>query len=244
MNRARKWWIAAAGGLAVAAAIGIGAGAMAQTPVPGTGTGTTFLDRVAGKLGIESATLRDAVTSSANDEIDARVASGDLTQEQADAMKERVANAPDQAFGGIGRGGPGGHHGGPGGFGFFGGGEELAAFLGTDATTLRTEMQADGATLATVSESHGKSRDEIKAFLTDQIKAHLDEEVATGEHTQAEADAKLATFTTNLDAMIDGTPPQRGPGGMRRGPFGGESDGAPLPEVTPSSGATSGANNG
>src|SRR6185295_12721814 len=94
----------------------VGAGAvMAQTPVPGTtGTGTTLLDRVAQKLGIESSTLSTAIKSSANDDIDAKVASGQLTQAQADAVKQRIANAPAGAplFGGgfgdhrgMGRGG-------------------------------------------------------------------------------------------------------------------------------------------
>ena len=222
MNRFRKWWVIAVVGVVATAAVGVASGVMAQTPVPTiTGDGTTFLDRVAEKLGITSDTLREAVKDSASDEIDERVASGDLTQEQADAMKERIADAPDEALGGFGHGpgfGRGGH--------FFFGGDELATFLGVTADELRTELQADGATLASVAEAHGKSRDELKAFLTEQIKTHLDEEVADGRHTQEEADQKLAAFTENLDEMIDGTLPAFGPG-MHRG-FGG-SDGTMLP---------------
>lgn len=234
MNRFRKWWVIAVVGVVATAAVGVASGVMAQTPVPTiTGDGTTFLDRVAEKLGISGDTLRDAVESSANDEIDERVASGDLTQEQADAMKERIANAPDEAFGRFGHGpgmGRGGH--------FFFGGDELATFLAVTADELRTEIQADGATLASVAEAHGESRDELKAFLTEQIKTHLDDEVADGRHTQEEADQKLAAFTENLDEMIDSTMPQGGPG-MHRGFPGGHFGAPPSDGTTPESGTSS-----
>jgi polyhydroxyalkanoate synthesis regulator phasin len=171
--------------------------------VPGVDAGQTMLDRVAAKLGIDSVTLRDAIESSASDEIDERVAAGELTQEQADAMKERLADAPENAL--IGGGFRHGH--GPGGGGHFCAGEELATFLGITQDELRTELQADGATLATVAEAHGKSRDDLKAFLMEQFTAKLDERVAAGDLTQEEADARLAEKTANLDAIIDGTMP-------------------------------------
>lgn len=210
MKQLRRWHLAVIGGIAAVAVLGTAAGVLAQEPVPGAGASPTFLERVAQKLGIDTGTLRDAVTSSANDEIDERVQSGDLTQEQADALKERVASAPDDAFG---LGGRGLHV--KGRFGFFGG-EELATFLGVTAEDLRTELQADGATLASVATAHGKSRDELKAFLTAEFQSHLAEHVANGDLTQEEADARLADKTANLDAMIDGTSPfhrfHRGPG--------------------------------
>src|SRR6185295_17871443 len=97
----------------------------------------------------------------------ARVASGELTQAQADQIKQQIANAPADApfFGG----GPGDHgRGGPG----FGGGDpaKIADFLGITADQFHTEIDATGATLATVAQAHGKSRDELKAFLTDEAK--------------------------------------------------------------------------
>jgi uncharacterized protein YidB (DUF937 family) len=232
----RKWHIAAASAAVAALAFVAVAvtGVGAQTPVPGASSGQTFLDRVASKLGIPTSSLRDAVNSASNDEIDARVASGELTQQQADALKRRIASAPDGAFGfrgpGFGRGhGPGGPHGvDP---------DVLASFLGTDAATLRTELQADGATLATVAQAHGRSRDELKSFLSDQIKAHLDQEVADGRITQAEADQKLADATANLDAAIDRGGPPFG-GRHHRFDDDGDAPGAPVPSsATPSGGA-------
>lgn len=232
MKGIRRWHLWVIGAVVTAAVIGTAAGVMAQTPVPGvTGTSPTFLERVAQKLGIDVGTLRDAVKSSANDVIDEKVQSGDLTQAQADQLKERVANAPDNAFGWPGFG--------PRGFGKHGGwmrgfdGAALAQFLGISTDQLQTELRADGATLASVAQAHGKSRDELKAFLTDQAKAALDQAVKNGALTQAQADSKLADLTANLDQIIDGTMPCGG--GHFRGPFWG---GPPQAPATPSSGGS------
>lgn len=67
-----------------------------------------------------------------------------------------------------------------------------------------------------MAQNHGKSRDQLKAFLSAEQKTHLDEQVAAGRMTQAQADAKLAEFSANLDTRIDQVgKPARGmqPGG-------------------------------
>lgn len=231
MKILRRWWVPAAAAVALTAAIGLGASVMAQTPAPGTDDGTSILDRVAQKLGISSDTLGEAIESSLNEEIDERVASGDLTQEQADAIKARIAALPDDAL----LGGPHGRgFGGPGRHGHFAMavGADLAEFLGITTEELRTELQADGATLATVAAAHGKTRDELKSFLTSQIKARLDERVANGDLTQEEADERLANRTEKIDDIIDRELP--GPGRF----FGGR-EGMPFDDGEPSTEPTS-----
>ena len=72
--RRRKWLIAAAGATLV---VVLGAGAvMAQSP--GHGIGTSFLDRVAQKLGIDTPKLQKAITDTRNEDIDSAVANGDI----------------------------------------------------------------------------------------------------------------------------------------------------------------------
>ena len=241
MKRLRKWWIAL-GLVAVLAIVGGGV-AMAQTATPGTGSGTSFLDRVAQKVGIDTPKLQNAIKGAKSDEIDARVASGDLTQAQADALKQRIANAPADApffgggFGGHGRGMERGGFGDP---------TKLATFLGITPAQLRTELDANGATLATVAQAHGKSRDDLKAFLTDDAKTRLAQEVTDGRITQAQADARLAQLTANLDARIDGTMPAgHGHDGMG-GPMGGRGmdDGGFGAPAIPGATGTATANNG
>lgn len=240
MNKLNTWTLAAIGGVLLAGALGVGA-VMAQTPsttptttvpgttVPGTGaTPNTFLSRVAQKLGIDAATLQNAIKTTQYEDIDARVAAGTLTQAQADQMKQRIASAPAGTFFGGGFGERGPRHGGP------VDPQKIAAFLGIPAGQFRTEMSAAGATLATVAQAHGKSRDDLKAFLTTEAKTRLAADVTSGKLTQAQADARIAQMTANLDQMIDAT-------GRRGGPRPGDSDGSPAPSTTP---AASGANNG
>ena len=59
--------------------------------------------------------------------------------------------------------------------GFFGGLSEsdLAGFLGITQDQLLSELQADGATLATVAQAHGKSRDDLQTFLTDALTKNI-----------------------------------------------------------------------
>jgi uncharacterized protein YidB (DUF937 family) len=190
----------------------LGGGAvMAQTPA--AGNGSTFLDRVAQKLGIDTPKLQQAITDTRNEDIDAAVANGDLTQKQADALKERIQNAPVGGFGEHSFGGPKGFRqfdgfkGGPG-FGFGMGladiPQQFADFLGITTDVLMTELRADDATLATVAEAHGKSRDELKSYITTTAKTKLDEVVTNGNLTQKHEDEMLAMLSDNLDKIIDG----------------------------------------
>jgi polyhydroxyalkanoate synthesis regulator phasin len=231
-------WILALAGVAAVAVIGAGA-VMAQTP--GTGDGKTFLDRVAQKLGIDTPKLQNAIKDARNDEIDEAVQNGDLTQEQADALKQKLDQAPGDGEFGFGFG----HMRGRGAFGkAFGfhmrdGAEKLAGFLGISQEQLRTELSADGATLASVAEAHGKSRDELKAFIKDATKATLDEAVKNGDITQEQADTALSTLDSHLDQMIDAqcggmgeAMPFGGPGRGHHmgpnGPMGGPDDGTGM----------------
>ena len=102
----------------------------------------------------------------------------------------------------------------------------LADFLGITQDQLQSELSADGATMATVAQAHGKSRDELKAFLTDQEKNNANQAVADGSMTQDEADTMIQNLSSRLDQMIDST------GGVR---FGGPgSNGGPtLRQETP-----------
>jgi hypothetical protein len=109
--------------------------------------------------------------------------------------------------------------------------EELATFLGITPEQLGEELQADGATLASVAEAHGKSRDELKTFIASEAKAKLDEAVAAGNITQERADEILARLEENVDKLIDSEMPGFGrPGRFFRDgmpPFSDEGDATP-----------------
>lgn len=220
--RKRTWLGAAVGATLV---VVLGAGVVMAQSATGNGTGSTFLDRVAQKLGIDAPKLQKAITDTRNEDVDRAVLNGDLTQKQADALRQRIQNSP--GFGGRGLGGPEGFgHGGPKGFGrgfdfgfgmgFEDAGKKFADFLGITADQLKTELQADNATIASVAAAHGKSRDQVKALITDGVKAKLDEAVKNGDLTQKREDAALKMLSDHLDKLLDGKS-----GFFFRGGFGG-----------------------
>jgi hypothetical protein len=135
------------------------------------------------------------------------VSDGTLTQDQADKVIAALEAARPQ-------GGPGMGHGG--GMGL----DAAATALGITADELRTELQS-GKTIAQVAGDKGVDVQTVIDAMVAQLKTHLDEEVASGEHTQAEADQKLADATTRITEQVNNAMPTggRGPGGP--GGFGG-----------------------
>lgn len=214
-------------GAAVAVVLAISASAvMAQTP-PTPAAGTSFLDRVAQKLGIETPKLQDAVTGARTDQIDAAVQNGDLTQKQADALKSKVNSAHADGLSGRGFGQGFGAKG-------FGAqshvptGQQLADFLGITADQLKTELKASGATWATVALAHGESRDDLKAFITSTAKGDLDAKVQSQDLTQKQEDSVLQQLSSRLDKIVDG----HGRSGFDVRGHGGKPKVAPSPAAT------------
>ena len=121
------------------------------------------------------------------------VADGSITQEQAD----EVATTLDQAD--LGGGGHGGGH---------GGGRDLAAAataLSMTEEDLRTALEADGATLATVAEEHGVAVDTLIDALVTAGQERINQAVADGDLTQEQADERLADLETRITDRVNST---------------------------------------
>jgi hypothetical protein len=163
------------------------------------------------------------------------VADGTITQAQADKVITALEAAGpmgrdgDHGPGGPGMGGPG--MGGPGkggpGMGGQGGGlATVATTLGLTSDEVRTAIQG-GQTIAQLAEANGKTAQSVIDALVAEVKAHFDAEVASGEHTQADADARIAEATTQITDFVNNTQTAAGPGmGGRhgRGPGGHDAD--------------------
>lgn len=164
----------------------------------------------------------DALYADLKAHIDAHVAEGKLTQEQADARladaKTRITTLVNTAgpLRGKGMGGKGDHMGHRGAPKFAT--DDLAKVLGLSLDELNTELQG-GKTLAQIAESRNVSIDKVKDQLLADYTAKEQAEVAEGKHTQEEVDAKIAEFTTRLDDIVNGVRPMKGMGG--RGEHGG-----------------------
>jgi hypothetical protein len=136
------------------------------------------------------------------------VDNGTLTQDQ----MTKVIAALDAA-GPVGGPGMGGGHGGRGGMGR--GLDTVATALGLTADEVRTAIEG-GQTIAQLAEANGTSAQSVIDALVAEVTAHLDEEVAAGEHTQADADARIAEATTRITEFVNNTQ-TAGPGGPGMG---------------------------
>jgi hypothetical protein len=127
------------------------------------------------------------------------IADGTITQAQADAVISALQDArPEGRPGGPGMGRGMGH-------GRIGHGIEAAATaLGMTSDELRTALR-NGQTIAEVAAEKGVDIQTVIDAMAAELKTHLDEEVAAGELTQEEADAKLADAIERITERLDGT---------------------------------------
>ena len=180
------------GALAVVAVVSGGAAYAATQDDSPQARSQAIVDDAAGTLGVDPGKLSDALKQALQKQVDAQVTAGKLTQEQADAIKKRIADGTQPIFGGPGFGGPGKHfrHGGPGfgpGRGFGGhaiaaGVEELATYLGLKPEELRTQLMS-GKSLADIAKAQGKTVDGLKTAITDAVTKRLDAAVTAGKIT-------------------------------------------------------------
>jgi hypothetical protein len=151
--------------------------------------------------------------------LDPLVAKGTITQAQEDAILAALQAArPDH----DGHGGPGRGPGGPG----FGNLDAAAKALGMTADDLRTALQG-GKSLADVAKAKGIDPAKVVDALVAELKTHLDSEVASGEHTRAEADQILADARARITDFVNGKAPAGGPGFGGPGGPGGPGHGGP-----------------
>jgi len=208
---------------AVAGGIALGASAlpaMASTTSPTPSASSSASSGSSGPSvgGSTSADRTAEIQSRIADDLAGLVADGTITQDQADKVAETLASTMPAGRGHGGRGGMGGG---------FGGLSTAATAIGITEDELRTELEA-GKSIAAVAEANGVSEQTVIDAIIAEAKAHFAEEVANGEHTQAEVDSKLADLETRVTEMVETEGlPQRG----GHGPDGDGPDGAGT--VTP-----------
>jgi len=188
-------------GLAV---VGVGAGFAQQ----GNGSASTFLAKVAAKLGIGEDKLTTAVDQAYDETLDEAVAAGRLTQAQADSLKARGFDFAPQFGPGFGERGP---HGGVRVM------DAAATVLGMTVDDLMTELK-DGKALADVAAAKGISQEKLTADLLAQVKTQLDGLVSDGKLTQERADNIYTQTESNIDQIVSDTSGLGGHCGPRGGP--------------------------
>ena len=145
-----------------------------------------------------------------NETLKPLVDAGTITQAQADAVIAALkADMPERRE--HGRGGKGGA-----------GVEVAAQALGMTADELHTALKG-GQTLAQIAESKGVNVQVVVDALVASATNQINEKVASGDITQAEADEKLANVTDRVTERVNNPRPEGGPRGghgPKRGPAG------------------------
>ncbi len=172
------------------------------------------IDDAAAQLGVQPKELSDALKQALKNRIDEAVDAGKLTKEQANELKKRIdserVSAALRTWPASGR--PGDHGRGAG-FGFshhfgFDLTETAAAYLGMTETELREALHDQ--TLAEIAKEKGKSVSGlVQAFVATQEK-RIDEAVADGHLTKAQATELKAKLEERTQALVNGD--LRGPG--------------------------------
>lgn len=179
----------------------------------------TFFSKVADKLGVSEEELDSAVKDASLEMIEEALAEGEISEEQADRLRERVEEygfaLPLRPKWGHGVCQARVHF-------LLGAAAEV---LDMEKGDLLQELQ-DGQTLAQVAEGKGMGVDEFKDDLLAQIQADLNGLVEGEKITQERADKALERAQENIDDIVNREAPEHpcrggpghGPGGFRGDP--------------------------
>jgi hypothetical protein len=196
---------------------------------------------VAKAKNVDLADVKAALVAEMKAHFAEEVKSGEHTQAEVDAKLAGLSAKIDtmlttaglpQGRDGHGMGGKGGH--GP------SAADKAALAKVLKLTEAELETQSQTKSLADIAKAQNVDIADVKAVILSGFKAHLAEEVKSGEHTQAEADQKLTEFTANLDNMVNNVRPAGGKGGRGghgHGPHGDAPMGVPGATTNGTTGA-------
>jgi len=153
-----------------------------------------FLDRLAVELGVTREALDQAVENVGLDLVDEAVADGRVSEEEAARIREAIENGKAPFFGP-----PGVHHRPHRGAHAVG---EVAEFLGIEPQVVLEGLES-GQSLTQIAEANGKTRDELKTHLLNEIEEYTARMVENGRITQERADEILANAPARVDELID-----------------------------------------
>lgn len=198
-----RWIVLPAAGLA---AVVIGVAVVEAAPSPSASPSTSknyvqvFVDKLAGILHLTPTQTQDALKQAELQTVDQMLKDGQITQQQADALKAKI-NA-GQGLGPIG------------GFGFrHGGGFKAGAGVMRDLMTAELNAAASalhmstadfqnalrsGKSLADLETQQNVSDSTVQAAMNNAAKGVLDKAVKAGTLTQAQADAILSRVGTGM----------------------------------------------
>lgn len=175
------------------------AGAVAATQGSGGVGSQAYINDLAGRLGVTPSALTTAIKASDNDQIDAAVAAGRLTQAQATALKARVQMSTGVPFLGHGLGARGFRA------GFAGSAATAAQYLGISEATLHADLQAGQSLAQIATATPGKSVAGLRAAIIAAETTRLNGAVSAGRITSQQQQRRLSNLSSRIDALIQRT---------------------------------------
>lgn len=112
--------------------------------------------------------------------------------------------------------------------------QTVATTLGMSVADLRTALQADGASIASVAAAKGVAEQDVINALVAERKAQIEARITDGKITEEQAQARLSTLTEEITKLVE-TPAQnlRGHGWPGRHQRAGDSGTSEAPTTTP-----------
>jgi len=208
MNRIPRPKIVVAIVAAVVLAVGLGATSTvaASRALTADDERRAVLDDAADRLGVEPSELEDVLRDALKARVDTAVEEGRLTEEQGVELKTRIDSGEMQFLRGLGKPGPGRfghfHH-----FARFPAVRAAADYLGLEEDELRERLR-DGDTLAEVATAEGKAVDGLVDALVADAEKRLDDAVAAGKLTRAQADEVADRLDERMTDLVNGELPE------------------------------------
>ncbi len=191
--RMLRWGLGLSGlavaGAVVVGALGLGVGAQAEEGEK-SGVRALYLDLVAEKLGVTVEDFQAAQEAARGEAIEQAVATGVITAEQGERIRNKEAGA-----GRHHRGGRLGHAV----KNVFG---AAATVIGIEPEALKDELMA-GKRLAEVGADNGVARDALKAGIISSVETELQAALDAGNITVEQHDAMLAGLNDRIDELLD-----------------------------------------
>jgi hypothetical protein len=200
MTRRKKLTLAGGGAAIAVLVVGLGAaGAIAASRVLSPNEESkAVIDDAASQLGVQPDALSDALKQALKNRVDEAVDAGRLTEEQGAAVKKRIdSDELPLLFGPDDHRGPG--------FGHFEHFEVLSAaasYLGMTEAELRATLR--GSTLAEIAKDKGKSVSGLVQALVVAQEKRIDQAVADGRLTQAQASELKADLEDRTKDLVNG----------------------------------------
>jgi hypothetical protein len=157
--------------------------------------------RIAERRGVTVDELEAQIKQRLLARVDAALAAGRITADQAAKLRQRIADAEPCQRAGHRRGHPGSAH-----VGLRRAVAAAAHYLGLTNEELRAQLP--GTSLGALAEKQGKSVDGLKAALLAPAKQRLANAVSAGRITQTRADAILDRLEAAVDRLVAKTFPK------------------------------------